>query len=150
MKVYKFGKHLLRRMKYILSEAQFWKILIDLRRRRRRNNAFLYLKHALVFEYSTIYRPIWIKPRTQGFWNENVLNYWTNEDWVQNLRMDKETFTYICEEIREFVEKPNTNFKKALTVEMRVAIALYFFLFHAITGQLVIYSRLADRQVAVL
>ena len=135
-------------MKDILSEAQFWRILIDLKRRRRQNNAFLYLKHALVFEYSTIYRPIWIKPRTQGFWNENVLNYWTNEDWVQNLRMDKETFTYICEEIREFVE--NTNFKKALTVEMRVAIALYFFLFHAITGQLVIYSRLADRQVAVL
>ena len=127
MKVYKFGEHLLIRMKDILSGPQFWRILTNLKRRRRRNNAFLYLKHALVFECSTIYR-----------------------DWVQNLRMDKETFTYICEEIREFVEKPNTNFKKALTVEMRVAIALYFFLFHAITGQLVIYSRMADRQVAVL
>ena len=71
--------------------------------------------------------PVWAKPRTQSFWNENVLNYWTNEDWVQSLRMDKETFTYIGEEIREFVEKANTNFKKALTVEMRVAIALYFY-----------------------
>ena len=40
--------------------------------------------------------------------------------------MDKETFTYICEEIRKFVEKTNTNFRKALTAEMRVVIALYF------------------------
>ena len=39
--------------------------------------------------------------------------------------MNKETFTYICEEIREFVEKPSTNLRKALTVKMRVAIALY-------------------------
>ena len=39
--------------------------------------------------------------------------------------MNKETFTYICEEIREFVEKPSTNLRKALTVKMRLAIALY-------------------------
>ena len=56
-----------------------------------------------------------------------MLDYWTNEDWVQSLRMDENTFTYICVEIREFVEKANTNFRKALTVEMRVAIALYFY-----------------------
>ena len=40
--------------------------------------------------------------------------------------MDKETFTFTCKEIIEFVEKANTNFTKVLTVEMRVAIALYF------------------------
>ena len=41
--------------------------------------------------------------------------------------MDKETFTYIYQEIREFVEKASTNFRKALTVEMRVAMTLYFY-----------------------
>ena len=114
-------------MKDILSETQFLKILLYLRRRRRRNKAFLYLAHALIFEYSTIYRSVWKKPRTQSFWIENVLNFWTNEDWIQNFRMYRETFTYICEEIREFIEKSNTNFRKAVTVEMRVAIALYFY-----------------------
>ena len=63
----------------------------------------------------------------QSFWHENVLNYWTNEDWVPNFKMDKGTFRYICEEIKEFVEKANTNFRKALTVEIRVAVALYFY-----------------------
>ena len=80
----------------------------------------------MVFEYSTIYRPIWTKPRTKRFWSKNILNYWTNNDWVQNLRTDKETFIYIYEEI-EFIEKANTNFRKALTVEMRVAVALHFY-----------------------
>ena len=41
--------------------------------------------------------------------------------------MNKETFTYICEEIREFVEKLSTNLRKALTVKMRVAIAFDFY-----------------------
>ena len=33
----------------------------------------------------------------------------------------------MSKEIIEFVEKANTNFTKALTVEMRVAIGLYFY-----------------------
>ena len=58
MKVDKFGEHLLIIMEDILSEAQLLKILFDLKRRRRRNNAFLNLIDALLFEYGTIYRPI--------------------------------------------------------------------------------------------
>ena len=44
---------------------------------------------------------------------------------VRNLRMDKETFNFICEEIREFVEKANSNFKKVPAAEMRVAVAWF-------------------------
>ena len=72
MKVDKFGQYLFLIMKYTLSEAQFLRILPYLKRRRRRNNTLRYLTHALVFEYSTIYRPIWTKLRSQSFWNENV------------------------------------------------------------------------------
>ena len=53
MKVDKFGEHLLITIKEILSEAQFVRILLYLK---RRNNDFLYLTRALVFECSTIYR----------------------------------------------------------------------------------------------
>ena len=41
--------------------------------------------------------------------------------------MDKETSTYFCEEIRQSVEKASRNFRKALTAEMSVGIALYFY-----------------------
>ena len=105
MKSDKSGERLLIIMKDILSEAQFWRIFLRLKCRRRQNNTFLYLTYALVFDYSTIYRSIWTKPCTQSFWTKNLLNYWTNEDWVQNLRIHKEIFTYICKEIRKFVEK---------------------------------------------
>ena len=86
-------------MKHILSEAYFLRILFYLRPRRKQNNAFLYLIHALIFECKTIRRSVWTKPHTKRFWNENVSNYWTNKDWLQKLRINKET-SNICEEIR--------------------------------------------------
>ena len=55
MKADKFGKHVLIVMKDILSEAQFLRILLYLKRGQRRNNTFLYLTRALGFEYSAIY-----------------------------------------------------------------------------------------------
>ena len=42
------------------------------------------------------------------------------------MRTGYKNFTYICEEIKEFVEKANTNFRKVLTVEMRVVIAYFY------------------------
>ena len=41
------------------------------------------------------------------------------------MRLDRETFSYICEEIRKSVEKANANFRRAFDLEMRVAITLY-------------------------
>ena len=41
--------------------------------------------------------------------------------------MDKEAFLYICEQLGENIKKEDTNFRKAVPVEMRVAMALYFF-----------------------
>ena len=55
-----------------LSDARISRILLHIRRRRRRINAFLYYMNSMVLEYSTI--------NSQGFWNENILNYWTNDD----------------------------------------------------------------------
>ena len=72
MKNDKFGEH-----RFILmKDAHFLRllrILLYLKHRRKRNNAFTYLTDALLFEYSTIYRPINAR-------KVFVLNYWTNED----------------------------------------------------------------------
>ena len=84
----------------------------------RRNYA-----HALVFECNTIYRSIKTKPRKQSFWN--VLNYWANEDWLQNLTMNKKPFFYLCEEIKEFEFEYEFQ-ESTYGGNKRVAIALYF------------------------
>ena len=73
MKNDKFGERRFILMKDVLSEAQLVRILLYLKHRRKRNNAFTYLTDALLFEYSTIYRPINAR-------KVFVLNYWTNED----------------------------------------------------------------------
>ena len=111
------------RMKDILSEAHFLRILLCLFDFDGDETTFFYSAHALVFECSAIYQSMWANPRTKffGLWNENVLNYWINEYRLQNLRLNKETFTYICEEIRV-----NRNFRKAVSAEIRVAIVLCF------------------------
>ena len=149
MKSDKSGERLLIIMKDILSEAQFSRIFLRLKCRRRQNNTFLYLTYALVFDYSTIYRPIWTKPCTQNFWTKNLLNYWTNEDWVQNLRIHKEIFTYICKEIRKFVEKQKRILGKHLLWKWELQLHYIFTIVHASTGQLLIYLELADQQFAI-
>ena len=109
------------------SRSARLRILLYLRRRKRRSNALIYFLNSIITEYTNFNRALWVKPRSKSFWYENMLTYWTNEDWLSNLRMSKEAFTYICELLSEHIGKQDTNFRKAVPVEMRVAITLYFF-----------------------
>ena len=109
------------------SRSEKLRILLYLRSRKRRSNAMLYFIMCSIAEYTNVDRSIWVKPRSQSFWNENMMIYWSNDDWQSNLRMNKEAFTYICEMLSPHIGKQDTNFRKSISVEMRVAITLYFF-----------------------
>ena len=50
----------------------------------------------------------------------------TSDDWLENLRMSKATFLYVCSELHLAVEKNDTSMRKALPVEQRVALILWF------------------------
>ena len=67
----------------MLSKTQCLKVLLYTKRRQRRNNDFLYLVLGLIFESLTIHRSLWKKSGTQNLWIENVLQFWTNEGWIQ-------------------------------------------------------------------
>ena len=41
-----------------------------------------------------------------------MLNYLTNKDYLKKLSTNIETFTYICEEIKEFVERKHLSRKE--------------------------------------
>ena len=71
-------------------------------------------------------RMIWSKERSDNWWQETVNRTFQDKDWVENFRMSKATFTYICNTIKETIEKEDTNMRKACAVEKRVAIALWF------------------------
>ena len=67
-----------------------------------------------------------MKPRSNSWWEDVVNATFTSDDWLENLRMSKTTFLYVCSELRLAVEKNDTSMRKAIPVEQRVALTLWF------------------------
>ena len=57
-------------------------------------------------------RMIWTKTRGDFWWNETVSKAFSNSDWLDNFRMSHQTFVYICNEVREKIQKQNTSMQK--------------------------------------
>ena len=48
-----------------------------------------------------------------------------DQQWRENFRMSRATFNYLCCELRCELEKKSTRMRSAVSVERRVAIALW-------------------------
>ena len=70
-------------------------------------------------------RSVWMLPRTSQFWEYDVLTTFSARQWSENFRMTKDTFMYICNELRPRLTKENTRMRAAITVEKRVAVTLW-------------------------
>ena len=64
--------------------------------------------------------------RSVEWWNNVVLQTFTftDADWLENFRMGKSTFYYLCEKLRPFIERKNTRMRLAICVEHRIAITI--------------------------
>ena len=71
-------------------------------------------------------RSVCVKPKSNSWWEQVVNSTFTPSDWLENFRMSHNTFLYVCSELRSSVEKSDTMMRKALTVELRVALTLWF------------------------
>ena len=70
-------------------------------------------------------RAVWVKERS-SFWWEHVVNCtFTSNDWMENFRMSQSTFTYLCNELRQTIQRRDTVMRKAIPVELRVALTLW-------------------------
>ena len=47
-------------------------------------------------------------------------------DWYENFRMRKETFEYLCNELKVYIEKKDTQSRQAIPVKLRLAITVWF------------------------
>ena len=50
----------------------------------------------------------------------------TPQDWLNNFRMSKDTFLYLCDKLRSSISKSDTIMRKAIPTEQRVALTLWF------------------------
>ena len=47
------------------------------------------------------------------------------DEWKENFRMSKQLFLVLCEELRQYISKNTTKFRKPISVEMQVAVTMY-------------------------
>ena len=72
-------------------------------------------------------RRFWTRPGTSEEWlSAFVNNIVLPEEWYENFRMTKKSFTKPCELLRPFLQRQDTNMRKALNVEKQVPINLYY------------------------
>lgn len=68
-------------------------------------------------------KQIWVKPRKRNFWEEDVAR---NDDhfFKENFRMSRENFQWLCSSLQH-LRKNDTNCRKAIPLDKKIAIALY-------------------------
>lgn len=74
-----------------------------------------------------IERSIWMKPRSNHFWNEIVLCTYTDSDWLESFRMCQETLNELCFLLQPALEPKPLLLKsrEPVSVQKQVAVALY-------------------------
>lgn len=74
-------------------------------------------------------KSFWMKVRSQVWWLY-VLNFYDDEEWLENFRVPKDTFFYICDRLRPHLEPAeideNLQPREPVLVEKKVALTLFF------------------------
>ena len=75
-------------------------------------------------------KSFWMKIRSQAWWLHVLENY-DDEDWIENFRVTRETFLFICNKLREKLQPEeivieNLKSREPVSVEKKVAMTLYF------------------------
>ena len=70
-------------------------------------------------------RMIWTKERSSHWWEHVVKSTFTSQDWLKNFCMSQCTFTYLCNELQSSIEKRDTEMRRAIPTDMRVALTLW-------------------------
>lgn len=70
-------------------------------------------------------RRLWVKTRSQAWWDECNSPDFPEEEFRKAFRMGKETFDLICNELTSVVAKENTTLRDAVPVRQRVAVCIW-------------------------
>lgn len=96
-----------------------------LRRRRRKWAIIAACAYASVIMSSTILRNVWVRERSQDWW-EHIVAGFTKEQWVRNFRMSKPTFDMLWQSLSTFLSYDDTTFRRAIPLQMHVGVALWW------------------------
>ena len=96
--------------------------LLALRGRRRIMEAYFYHPRRKICCRRKV---AWVLERPQ-FWFENmVLNQYADNIWQEHFRISRQTFQFVCNLVEPHLVPQDTNMRRAIPVEKRVAVALW-------------------------
>uniref|UniRef100_A0A3Q1GZ70 DDE Tnp4 domain-containing protein n=1 Tax=Acanthochromis polyacanthus TaxID=80966 RepID=A0A3Q1GZ70_9TELE len=70
-------------------------------------------------------RTLWMKVRSQDWWERIVMMEFTDSDWRDNFRMSLQSFTKLCQMMERVMEPCEITVHAPVPLGMRVAIVLY-------------------------
>nr|XP_033946564.1 protein ANTAGONIST OF LIKE HETEROCHROMATIN PROTEIN 1-like [Pseudochaenichthys georgianus] len=85
------------------------------------------IRTAMICEYygaRRIPRSLWVNNRTSAWW-ETVVPTYTDEQWIKDFRMSKQSFQYLCSRLGATLGRSDTNFRECVPVCKKIAIALW-------------------------
>ena len=72
-------------------------------------------------------RRFWVRPgRTDAWWKNFINNVTLTEEWRENFRMSRQTFTLLCQALSPFILRRKTHLRKPISVQKKVAVTLYY------------------------
>ena len=111
-----------------LSQVVRRRLRVLRRRRARFRQQFLFMIALLgigLLQVRSAPWSVWVREMNSNWWSRILLETFGPHDWIENVCMRKETFTYLCNAIRHVNVRSNTRFQQAITIEKRVAITLW-------------------------
>lgn len=80
---------------------------------------------AILFCQNCIGVRVWSKQRCHEWWKRVESGLFREDWWRENLRMSHDTFKIICDQLRPYIQRHDTIFRKAVSVEARVAVTIW-------------------------
>lgn len=68
---------------------------------------------------------VWSIQRSDDWWRQVQAGVYGDGWWRKNLRMTKDTFPMVCNELRPHIERTVTTFRQPISVETRVAVTIW-------------------------
>ena len=63
--------------------------------------------------------------RSTHWWDDIVLHTFSSQVWLENFRMSRTTFMYLCRQLSPTIRRADTVMRRSISVEKRVAITLW-------------------------
>ncbi|KAK5817323.1 protein ALP1-like [Gossypium arboreum] len=70
-------------------------------------------------------RRLWVKDRSNAWWDECNRPDYPEEEFKKAFRMSKSTFDLICDELKAVIAKEDTTLRNAIPVKQRVAVCIW-------------------------